>query len=69
MIRFIDLGDQLNPGDDLQHCCFAFFNTVPGTFMSFGDEEVFETIGEFTQAAQGSPYLARCLTCIPEGHV
>lgn len=62
MIRFVDLGSSI----DEDRRVFAFFNTVTDQFMSFEDEEVFETVEEFKLAASGYPHLDRFTNLIPE---
>lgn len=64
MIRFVDLGHQLDVDNEGERS-FAFFNTVTDQFISFDGEEAFVSIEEFKQAAEGHRETARYLELIP----
>jgi hypothetical protein len=71
MIRFIDLGNQLE--DDEK--AFAFFNTVTDRFLTIEGEQVFYSLEDFQVnvkllACHGDSTLAnRCRAAIPEDYL
>ena len=71
MIRFIDLGDQIDEDSSCDN--FAFFNTVSNSFIEMCDEQVWDNVEEFIKThgyyAQSNMYfypLDRFLSLIPQ---
>ena len=63
MIRFIDLTNQIE--EDFK--CFAFYDTVSSTFISFDLEEVFNSKKDFLDSHEYNAYLTdRCVALIPD---
>ena len=70
MIRFIDLTGQVLLDSDDPH--FAFFNTVPDRFCTVGEEQEWNSLGDFLGALNSDPVEKRrgnrYLRLIPEDY-
>lgn len=74
MIRFIDLGHQIDIFEEESH--FAFYDTMTDSFLSFGGCQVFTSLDDFAEAwdismGQGRPEdfcggIHRFINLVPE---
>lgn len=61
MIRYVNIGEQINEGED----AFAFFDTITNRFIELDGEQVFESAIDFAFHKENSLY-SRCNGLIPK---
>jgi hypothetical protein len=64
MIRFVWLGAQINEGGEE----FAFYDTVADRFMSFGGEQVFDSLYDFKYCCTDKVMQERCVGLVRANH-
>jgi hypothetical protein len=64
MIRFVDVGTQINLDDEDYIKEFCFFNTRVDMFVDYGQDCMWETVSEFIEAYEGDE-LNRYVGLIP----
>jgi hypothetical protein len=65
VIRFVDLGHQLNVNSAEGPRYFAWFDTVSDHFLDFGGEQTFNTWDEFVEVCDDAVLLERVRRLFP----